>query len=78
MTESTNDGSDHSYRMIVEDRYKNMAQSRKIIKKTAVAQLIYILVRSAWKSLPSLMLDSECVSLPLYDTKICTKHSNDE
>ena len=48
------DGSDWSFRMTVEERYKSMVKTRKTIKITATAQLVYILLRSAWKFLPAI------------------------
>ena len=46
-------GDDGQFRQIIADRYKRQAAMRSTIKATAVAQFIYILVRTAWKAVPS-------------------------
>ncbi|PRW59175.1 jagunal-like protein 1 [Chlorella sorokiniana] len=50
----THDGSDHSYRMVIEDRYKRMASMRRTIGVSAVVQLAYICARTLWHSIPFL------------------------
>lgn len=49
-----NDGSDHSYRMIIEDRYRKMASLRQTVRLTAVAQITYSLYRFIWRHIPLL------------------------
>jgi hypothetical protein len=49
-----NDGSDHSYRMIIEDRYRRMASLRRTVRLTAVAQITYSLYRFLWRHIPLL------------------------
>lgn len=49
------DGSDHSFRMTIEDRYKRMVQMRKIIRYTSLGQLVYLVIRGLWKALPAIL-----------------------
>ncbi|PSC75778.1 hypothetical protein C2E20_1244 [Micractinium conductrix] len=48
------DGSDWSFRMVIEDRYKRLAVMRRTIKLSAIAQLVYICLRTLWHSVPFL------------------------
>ena len=50
-----NDGSDFSYRMVIEDRYKSMAKMRRNLALASTVQTSYILVRSIWKFTPALL-----------------------
>ncbi|KAL4434165.1 hypothetical protein ABPG75_000606 [Micractinium tetrahymenae] len=54
MQRPTHDGSDWSYRMVIEDRYKRMAVMRRTIRISAIVQLVYICVRTLWHSIPFL------------------------
>lgn len=72
-----NDGSDFSYRMVIEDRYKSMAKMRRNIKMATVVQVWYIVARSVWKLSPSLLLGAclrRVVSFPPLHTLTCPKH----
>lgn len=46
------DGSDFNWRMRVDDRYKEMAKSRRTLKVASKVQVGYILARTAWKFAP--------------------------
>jgi hypothetical protein len=59
-----NDGSDHSYRMVIEDRYRRMASLRRTVRLTAVAQITYSLYRFLWRHIP--LLTGEQYKIPSF------------
>ena len=53
---SEHDGSDHEYRMTIQQRYKEMSTLRPRVKLGARVQLISVMLRSLWKYMPCLLL----------------------
>ena len=49
------DGSDWEFRMLIADRYKRLHVIRRGIRGSSIAQIIYIVLRSAWKAAPFLI-----------------------
>lgn len=56
----THDGSDHSYRMTIENRYRTQVMRRKVIATTSLAQLIYVIARTVWKTIPVFLQGEQC------------------
>lgn len=54
-TGSTHDGSDHNYRMVIEDRYKRVVTMKKRIRLAAFAEFIYLLIHVLWHSIATIV-----------------------
>eukprot|EP00958_Prasinococcus_capsulatus_P030256 scaffold8008_cov430-Prasinococcus_capsulatus_cf.AAC.12 len=46
------DGSDGKYRMVIENKYKQLAQERKTFKLALLLHTLYVLVLAAWTLYP--------------------------
>lgn len=66
-----NDGSDYSFRMVIDDRYKEMAKMKRNLKIASKVQTWYILVRSAWKFSPSLLYGEATKKVSLLYIQAC-------
>lgn len=49
------DGSDWNFRMLIADHYKRLVTMRRWCKIAAIVQILYIMIRTGWKFVPTLV-----------------------
>ncbi|KAK9822079.1 hypothetical protein WJX74_005556 [Apatococcus lobatus] len=67
---SGTDGTDHAYRMTIENRYRRLAEQRRTLRGLELASVLLVLLRTGYQQLPSILQGGQtpAASLPLLIT----------
>ncbi|KAK9868320.1 hypothetical protein WJX84_010520 [Apatococcus fuscideae] len=67
---SGTDGTDHAYRMTIENRYRRIADQKRTVRGLELASVALVLIRTGYQQLPKILQGGEtpAASLPLLIT----------